>query len=146
MWSDPSFLGIGLLSPILILAGLQDWRKGEVSNWISIPLFFLGGLAAILRIFFVAGPVLNVMMLWTMAAVTVAAVKGWMGGADWKVLIGLLGLFPVSGFAALIAAGLWGGMAMMITRDRHVRFPAVTAFTFAACLTGFWKLSIIIFD
>jgi hypothetical protein len=28
------------------------------------------------------------------AILTLAAFKGWMGGADWKILVGLFGLWP----------------------------------------------------
>ena len=81
-----------------------------------------------------------------MTVVTLAAFKGWMGGADWKVLIGLFGLYPLAGFAALIVAGVWGSLAILLTGNRNVRFPGVTAFAFAACLTVFGKISIILFE
>ena len=78
--------------------------------------------------------------------ITAAAFKGWMGGADWKVLIGLFGLWPLAGFAALVVAGVWGSLVILFTGDRNARFPGVTAFAFGACLTFFVKVSIILFE
>jgi len=138
--------GYGFLLSILTIGGVQDWQTGEVSNWISIPLFFMGVIAVFLRLFFLDDLLTSVLSLFAMLVITLAAFKGWMGGADWKVLIGLFGIWPLAGFAALVVAGVWGGMAILITGDRNVRFPGVTAFAFAACLTVFWKISIILFE
>lgn len=135
----------GFLLPVLVIAGIQDWRMGEVSNWITIPLFLMGVIAAILRVFLLVDTLTGV-TLFAMAVITFAALKGWMGGADWKILVGLFGLYPLAGFAALIVAGVWGGIAMLITRDRNARFPGVAAFAFAACLTVFVLFSIIAFE
>jgi Flp pilus assembly protein protease CpaA len=133
------------LLPVLIPAGIQDWRRGEVSNWITIPLFCLGVIAAILRVF-LSDDMLTSVMLFAMSVSTLAAFKGWMGGADWKVLIGLFGLYPLVGFAALIVAGVWGAVLMLATKNRNARFPGVTAFVFAACLTVLGKVSIILLN
>ncbi len=139
-------LGIlAALLPVLIPAGIQDWRRGEVSNWITIPLFCLGVIAAVLRIF-LSNDMLTSVMLFAMSVSTLAAFKGWMGGADWKVLIGLFGLYPIAGFAALIIAGVWGAVLMLATKNRNARFPGVTAFVFAACLTVLGKVSIILLN
>lgn len=135
----------GFLLPVLVVAGVQDWRRGEVSNWITIPLFCLGVTAAILRVFF-SNDLLTGVMLFAMAVSTLAAFKGWMGGADWKVLVGLFGLYPIAGFTALIVAGFWGAVLMLATKNRNARFPGVTAFVFAACLTVLGKVSIILLN
>jgi Flp pilus assembly protein protease CpaA len=128
------------------MGGVQDWCTGEVSNWISIPLFFMGVFASILRLIFLDDTLASVLSFFVMAVITLAAFKGWMGGADWKVLIGLFGLYPLAGFAALLVAGLWGGIIILITGDRNARFPGVTAFAFAACLTFFVEFSIILLN
>jgi Flp pilus assembly protein protease CpaA len=139
-------LGIlAVLLPVLIPAGIQDWRRGEVSNWITIPLFCLGVMAAMMRVF-LSNDMLTGVMLFAMSVSTLAAFKGWMGGADWKVLIGLFGLYPLAGFAALIVAGVWGAVLMLATKNRNARFPGVTAFVFAACLTVLGKVSIILLN
>jgi len=131
---------------ILIIGGIQDWYVGEVSNWISIPLFFTGLIASILRVFYLDDLLIGSLSLFAMLIVTLAAFKGWMGGADWKILIGLFGLYPLAGFAALVVAGVWGAVVILFTGDRNAQFPGVTAFAFAACLTFFVKVSIILFE
>ncbi len=145
MLSSNDLFGYGILLLILIIGAVQDWYTGEVSNWISIPLFCMGVLASILRLFYVDDMFSNVLSLFAMGMVTLAAFKCWMGGADWKILIALFGVWPLAGFAALVTAGVWGGLAILFTGDRNVRFPGVTAFGFGACLTFFVKFSIILF-
>jgi Flp pilus assembly protein protease CpaA len=135
-----------MLMGVLVMGGVQDWQTGEVSNWISIPLFFMGVLASILRLVIFDDTLMSVLSLFAMAVITLAAFKGWMGGADWKILTGLFGLWPLAGFVALIVAGLWGGIIILITGDRNARFPGVTAFAFAACLTFFVEFSIILLN
>ena len=58
-----------------------------------------------------------------------------MGGADWKVLVGLFGLWPVAGFVAILTAGLWGLVERVRKRDRNVRFPGIAAYAAATGLT-----------
>lgn len=130
---------------ILTIGGVQDWQHGEVSNWISIPLFIMGVLASILRVLFLDDMLASALSLFAITVITAAAFKGWMGGADWKVLIGLFGLWPLAGSAALVVAGVWGSLVILFTGDRNARFP-VTAFAFGACLTFFVKVSIILFE
>ena len=146
MLSNNSLLGYGILISILTIGGVQDWHTGEVSNWISIPLFFSGVIASFLRIFFWDDTLVSVLSFIAMIVITLAALKGWMGGADWKVLTGLFGLWPLAGFAALVVAGIWGGMVILLTSDRNARFPGVTAFAFATGLTFFMELSIILLN
>ena len=131
---------------MLAVGGVQDWHTGEVSNWISIPLFLMGMIASVLRLLFWDDALVGALSLFAIFVITFAAFKGWMGGADWKVLIGLFGLWPQAGFVALIVAGLWGGILILLTGNRNARFPGVTAFAFAACLTFFWEFSIILLN
>jgi len=144
--SSSELIASGVLLIVLTIGGVQDWHTGEVSNWVSIPLFLMGVLAAILRLLFLDDMLMSVLSLFAMVVITLAAFKGWMGGADWKVLIGLFGLYPLAGFAALVVAGVWGGVMILITGDRNARFPGVTAFAFAACLTFFLNFSIILLN
>jgi len=146
MWSSNIFIWYGLLLSTLIIGGVQDWRTGEVSNWISVPLFSMGAIAPILRLFLLENISVNIFSIFVMGVITYAAIKGWMGGADWKVLVGLFGLWPLAGFAALVVAGVWGGILILKTGDRNRRFPGVTAFAFAACLTYILMFSIILFE
>ena len=143
MLSNNSLLGYGMLTAILTIGGVQDWHTGKVSNWISVPLFFMGMLAAFLRLFLVDDVLAIASSLFAILVITLAAFRGWMGGADWKILTGLFGLWPLAGFMSLVVAGVWGGLAILLTGDRNARFPGVTAFNLGVCLTFLMKVSII---
>lgn len=138
MSSNNILLGYGILTALIAIGGAQDWRTGEISNWISVPLFVMGVIAVIMRVLFL-NDVLTGLSIFVMAAITLAALNGWMGGADWKILIGLFGLWPPAGCVALVIAGIWGGLAMLLSGDRNAHFPGVTAFAFGACLTFLMK-------
>ncbi len=146
MLSNSNFVGYGVLISVLTIGGVQDWHRGEVSNWISIPLFTLGVIAFVLRAILMDDLIVSTIHLFAMCVITLAALKGWMGGADWKVLIALFGMWPLAGFSALAVAGIWGVLAIVFKGNRSTRFPGVTAFAFAACLTYFIQLSIIVFE
>ena len=134
-----NLLVTGALTALVAIAGLQDFRKGEVDNWITIPLFLLG-LGGTL--FHLRSSQMGWLSALVIASLTLAACKGWMGGADWKTLVGLFGLWPLAGLAALVAAGVWGGMAILRTGERNARFPGVAAFALGVILTFFAQLTI----
>ncbi|MEW6406181.1 MAG: prepilin peptidase [Chloroflexota bacterium] len=138
-----NLLTYSTLTLLVAIGGLQDFRKGEVSNWITVPLFVLGlaGLAA--RAFFSDDKAAAWLMIAIAVIHTLAVVKGWMGGADWKILIALFGLWPAAGIAAVLGAAVWGVIAMTLTGKRKVRFPGVTAFAVAVALTYIAQVSII---
>jgi Flp pilus assembly protein protease CpaA len=121
MWWQSSLLGL------LLLAGWQDLRTRTVSNWITIPLFAAGLVGLIVR--------RDGLAILTALLLTLASYRGWMAGGDWKVLIGLFGLWPVAGYAALLTAAAWGAVEMLRTRSRYARFPGVSAFALGALLT-----------
>ncbi|MBI1793397.1 MAG: prepilin peptidase [Chloroflexi bacterium] len=129
------YVAYGLLTALVFLGGIQDWSRGEVSNWISIPLFAAGLTASVLRLFSRGQRMAGIAIGMIVLALTLSALKGWMGGADWKILVGLFGLWPFAGLTALAAAGVWGGVEMLRTRNPNARFPGVTAFAFATALT-----------
>lgn len=117
------------LTALVILGGIQDWREREVSNWISVPLFLVGIVAAALR-------VLSLEFLPLLAAglLFFAWRRGWMGGADAKLLIGLWGLWPAAAFWGMFGVGIWG-LVLMLRRKGRERIPAVTALAFVVPLT-----------
>ena len=131
------------LTVLVAIAGLQDFRKGEVDNWLTITLFLLG-LGGTL--FHLRSGQMGWLFALVIASLTLAACKGWMGGADWKVLVGLFGLWPLAGLAALVTAGGWGGLAILRTGERNARFPGVAAFALGVGLTFIAQLSIIAFS
>jgi hypothetical protein len=74
---------------------------------------------------------------------------GWMGGADYKILACLTALWSLGGLVALLAASIWGGIAVLFTRNRFSTFPGVTAmacgvalpFCRGGCLSSWgWQL------
>ena len=139
-----NLLVIGVLTALVAIAGLQDFRKGEVDNWITIPLFLLGLGGTFFHLH--SGQSVGWLSALVIVILTLAAIRGWMGGADWKTLVGLFGLWPLAGLAALVAAGVWGGLAILRTGERNARFPGVSAFALGVGLTFIAQLSIIVFS
>ena len=39
-----------IVSTLIILGGIQDWKCGEVSNWITIPLLVAGLVACVIKL------------------------------------------------------------------------------------------------
>ena len=120
------------LTALVAIAGLQDFRKGEVDNWITIPLFLPGLGGTLFQLY--SGQTVGWLSALVIASLTLAACKGWMGGADWKVLVGLFGLWPLA------------GVTILRTGEHNARFPGVSAFAFGVGLTFFAQLSIIAFS
>ena len=135
MWSSDLVL-FGALTLLLIVAGTQDWSSREVSNWITIPLFVAGLIACVWRIFTdpLNGFAVAIMILLLTAAIWK---KDWMGGADWKVLVGLFGLWPLAGIVSLAATGIYGAAEIIRTRNWRTRIPAVSVIAVAVTLTFF---------
>lgn len=124
--------------------GWQDWKTREVSNALNVPLMIFGVLGLLFRTY-VREPSAQVSLV-VILVLTVSALCGWMGGADWKVLVGLFGLWPIAGIVALICTGIWGLVAMIRTHDRNVSFPGIAAFSIATTLTLLAEVSIIAFS
>ena len=120
--------------------GWQDWKTREVSNALSIPLVMFGLVGLIFRLY--AHEPLAQISLMVVVVLTAAALRNWMGGADWKALVGLFGLWPLAGFAAILGAGLFGAGAVLWTRNRKITFPAVCVFAIACVLTLAGEVSI----
>lgn len=116
MWS----LSLHLVLTIIVgVAGWQDWKTREVSNIITIP-FFTAGIATIIwrAVFSRTDGTIVGFSLFVIGILTIAAYQGWMGGADWKVLVGLWGLWPLAGLVALIGAGIWGMMTVFFMKKK----------------------------
>jgi Flp pilus assembly protein protease CpaA len=98
MW--PDFFIHALLVSVLALAAVQDARTREVSNWISVPLFFAGLLGVIAhKNLFLSG--------FFILAVVLGVVKGGYGPADGKILAGLVGLWPQAALLAVVLIPLF---------------------------------------
>jgi Flp pilus assembly protein protease CpaA len=113
----------------LVVCAVQDWKSGEVSNWLTIPAMALGmGYAVYMgreRLILVAAALAGLMLLY---------VLGSLGGADVKVLIALSGLWPAAMLAALLVQGIWGGI-VLIKEGRGAEFRAIPAYALGAILS-----------
>ena len=118
-----------ILTVLCILAGIQDWRKREVADWLTWPLFGLGAISVIVR-----AAHLNLLPLLVCALVLIVWYFNWLGGADARVLIGLWGLWPLAGLLGMVCTGLWG-LVLVLRRRGQERIPALIAVAFATCLT-----------
>jgi Flp pilus assembly protein protease CpaA len=116
------------LTALVILGGIQDWREREVSNWISVPLFLVGIVAAALQVLS-----LEFVPLVAAGLLIFAWRHGWMGGADAKILIGLWGLWPAAAFWGMFGIGLWG-LVLILRRKGQERFPALIMVAFATVI------------
>ncbi len=128
----PLLLHLALLI-LLCWMGWQDWTTREVSNALSIPLSMFGMCGLLLRLY-LREP-FAVLSLVVVVILTVVALRNWMGGADWKVLVGLWGLWPLAGLASILGAGLFGAGAVLWTRNRNITFPAICIFAISCALT-----------
>ncbi|MCJ7434972.1 MAG: prepilin peptidase [Anaerolineales bacterium] len=137
MWSSNLDLFAHLIVLFLMTAaGIQDLKTREVSNYITIPFFFAGLIANMIRAF--SDIEMFRLLVLFQAAVILAGYYGWMGGADMKVFGGLLGLFPFAGIVAFIASGIVGAVVWGVTQRRDATFPAVAVSAFVVALALPW--------
>ena len=121
----------------LIFAATQDYKTREVSNWITVPLFFGG----------VIGILVHLDPLAVLFAIILFAfwIRGKMGGADVKVLVALLGLWTNAALAALVVLGVWG-VVLIAQKKEDKTFPGVVAIAIGAGLTFIGELSIMFWN
>ncbi len=124
------YLPHAMLALLSVLAGIQDWRKREVADWLTWPLFIFGLASAVVN----AVKHLDFLPLTISIFLIVTWYFGWMGGADVRIFIGLWGLWPLAGLLALAATGLWG-LVLVLRRRGKEKIPALVSTGFAVCLT-----------
>ena len=120
---------------LMILAAVQDYRNREVSNWITVPLF-IGGVAIILVHQNLLLIIVSLLLLFIWH-------KGWMGGADVKVLVGLLGVWATSAFVSIFAIGVQGLIARLRAKKSS---PGLVAIAAGVGLTYLWEISIMLLN
>jgi Flp pilus assembly protein protease CpaA len=72
---------------ILLIAAVQDIRRREVSNWITIPLFGAGVLGIL-----ISSNLVSIVV--AVAVVAASSMSGGYGAADAKIMVGLIWLWP----------------------------------------------------
>ena len=121
---------------LLVIAAVQDYKTREVSNWITIPLFLLG-LFALMFLH-------SVLPIIAMTLLFVSWVKGWLGAADAKVLIGLFGVWSLSAIVSMLLLGIYG--AYLLGRQDEKSFPGLVTIAIGAGLTFAGEVSIILLN
>jgi Flp pilus assembly protein protease CpaA len=117
-----------LLAALVILSGLQDWRRREVADWLTWPLFVMGLGAAVFRAIH-----LDLLPLTISVFILVVWYCNWLGGADARVLVALWGLWPLAGLLGLVCTGLWGLVLVLRKRGKE-RIPALVTVAFATII------------
>jgi Flp pilus assembly protein protease CpaA len=123
-----------LLAALVVLSGLQDWRRREVSDWLTWPLFMMGLGAAVFRAVH-----LDFLPLTISIFVLVVWYFNWLGGADARVLVGLWGLWPMAGLFGMISTGAWG-LTLILHKRGKERIPALVAVAVGVTIQLFVEL------
>jgi Flp pilus assembly protein protease CpaA len=123
-----------LLAALVVWSGQQDWSKREVADWLTWPLFVIGFGSAIFRAVH-----LDLLPLTISFFILSVWYFNWLGGADARVLVGLLGLWPLAGLLGLICTGGWGLVLVLRKRGKE-RFPALVAVAFGVLVQLFAEL------
>ena len=114
----------------LIICAILDARFGEVPNWLTIPVMFIGIIYAI----FIGWERVGLVAI-AFVALIILFYLGSMGGADVKVLTALAGLWPAAMIAAFITQGLWG-IVVIIKNGRGSEFRAIPSYALGALLSA----------
>lgn len=134
-WAPPLTLTLyALVTLFLLPAALQDHRTRHVSNWLTVPLFFLAWPAAIYLNTFVL--TFAVFIGFWLAF----KLSGGMGPADGKIAVGLAALTPLSLFAGIAISAL-SFLWLRLRGARDVRLPGAVAF-YLGCVLSFGLLAL----
>lgn len=109
----------------------QDWRVGEVSNWLTLPPMSVAGIYALL-----AGGDTLLIFIAALIGVFILFYLGGLGGADAKILVVLAGLWPAGFLGAVLVQGIWG-MVAMLRNGRSAGFRAVPTYAAGALICLF---------
>lgn len=131
------------MTPLVMLwlgvCSWQDWKRRQVSNWLTLPPL---ALALGLRLLGMSnGPLLLLALI--LAAALVAWRGGWMGGADTKVMAALVLADVRLALWAWVGATLWYGLLFaygrFIAKDRdRIRLPGMLGFLLGAGAYWLW--------
>ena len=110
----------------LLICAIQDWRRREVSNWLTLPslafafsLRLTGQIPGSMLPLLVA--ILFLLFFWRF---------GWIGGADTKASLALALLDSQAGVWAWLGLGIWYlGLRLYYGRNCDHQLPAFVGFT-----------------
>jgi Flp pilus assembly protein protease CpaA len=123
-----------LTAALVIWGGLQDWRRREVADWLTWPLFVMGLGAAVCRAVY-----LDFLPLTISIFVLSVWYFNWLGGADARVLVGLWGLWPLAGFLGMVCTGMWG-LVFVLRKHGKERLPALVTVAVGVTIQLFVEL------
>jgi len=123
-----------LTAALVIWGGCQDWRRREVADWLTWPLFVMGLGAAIVRAVH-----LDFLPLTISTFVLSVWYFNWLGGADARVLVGLWGIWPIAGLMGMVCTGMWGLVFVLRKRGKE-RLPAVVTVAVGVTIQLFVEL------
>ena len=106
----------------LLVCAWQDWRTGEVSNWLTVPAMFSAGIFA-----WSAGRDAFLLFLVVLVGVVILFYLGGLGGADAKILVVLGGYWPLALVVAILVQGVWG-VITLLRKGRTAGFRAVPTY------------------
>ena len=123
-----------LTAALVIWGGCQDWRRREVADWLTWPLFVMGLGAAVFR-----AVRLDFLPLTISVFVLSVWYFNWLGGADARVLVGLWGLWPLAGFLGMVCTGMWG-LVFVLRKHGKERLPALVTVAVGVTIQLFVEL------
>jgi len=114
-----------LLFAWLVVMAVQDWRRREVTNWLTLPPFVLGILYALDR----GGETLVLTGITLVVFLGARAFWKAQGAADIKVLVTLAAFWPEALYAALILTAAWSlvRIAKGQGREAYAGIPPMAA-------------------
>ena len=108
-----------LTAALVIWGGCQDWRRREVADWLTWPLFVMGLGAAVFR-----AVRLDFLPLTISIFILTVWYFNWLGGADARLLVGLWGLWPMAGLLGMLFTEIWGLVLVLRKRGKEL-IPAL---------------------
>jgi Flp pilus assembly protein protease CpaA len=122
----------------LAVCAVQDWRRRQVSNLLTLSPLALGLFLRLVGV--VQGPVSPLLIVGLTLLLTWR--KGWLGGADFKACLALA-LLDLRLLAwAWAGLGLWYALLSLVYLGEDVkRLPGFVGFTTGAVVYLFWSVS-----
>ncbi len=116
----------------LAVCSVQDWRKREVSNWLTLPPFVLGLLYALGT----GGETLALTLITLVVFVGGRAIWKAQGAADIKVLVTLAAFWPQAIFAALMVTAMWSVIRIVggQGKEAYAGLPPIAIGSFLALI------------